>query len=371
MVFMGTVYSWSVFRVEVETLYGVNTVLSGLPYMLSLFFYAMSMMVTGRFMHEKNTRLIAAIGIVFISLGWGLASYATSLFLLSISYGVLIGIGVGMVYGIPVFIINRQYQNSGVLTGIVLLGFGVSPLFSAPYVHYLISVIGLTETFSRLAMLTLILLPLVFMFTVKQPLQKQKIQSVNLFTPNVFVLLYGIFLIGTTIGLMMIGLSYRIGVINYGFNGGRVALALSVFALLNGLARPLFGWIVDRKGFVYAARLSAGLIVIAAVFALINQGNHIILYGLSMGLFWFNLGAFLAMLPASIKQFYGANLYAKRYGLMFTAYGFGAIIGTIFSGVLLDFFHHTATIYGLSIVMIGIMLALLRRINGFIMLQKP
>ena len=359
MLFMGTVYTWSVFRVEVETTYQLSTLQSGVPYMISLFFYALSMMITGRILTLNNTRKIAFIGFLLITLGWFLASQASTLLVLSISYGALLGFGVGMVYGVPVFMVQKQYQKSGLYTGIILAGFGASPLITAPLVYQLIDMLGLNETFLVMTFISAFLfIPLTL--TLKTKNEALLIEVVQKsFSIKTYQILYGIFLIATTIGLMMIGLSYRIGVLNYGFNTTHIALSLSFFAVLNGLARPIFGFLMDKKGFIFSARLSASLIIIASIIALINQGNSIQLYIVSMGIFWFNLGAFLAMLPASIKHYFGTFNYAKRYGFMFTSYGLGAIVGTILSGILLDLFSATHYVYILILISTVIMFMLL------------
>ncbi len=357
MMLMGTVYSWSVFRVEVELVYGTNTLQSGLPYMTSLFFYALSMMVTGRQMTSKNTQSIVLIGVLLIVLGWFLAAQSNSLLQLTIGYGAFIGIGVGMAYGVPVYIVNQRYEKSGLYTGIMLSGFGASPLVTAPLVHYWVQNYGLSQTFLWMSGLSLIILmPLVLVFHSKHSTDQTKQAIEKPYSSKTFALLYILFLVATTIGLMMIGLSYRIGVVNYGFNVNHVAVSLSLFAVLNGISRPLFGWIIDKKGFIYSSTLSSVLILLAVIVAFLNQGNMLFLFAISMGLFWFNLGAWLAMLPASIKLYFGTHLYAKRYGLMFTAYGFGAIIGTVLSGLVLDVFVNT---YYLYILVFGIVLFIL------------
>ena len=347
MLLMGTVYTWSILRVEVENVYNTNTLQSGLPYMTSLFFYALSMMITGRLLKQKNTQKIAIIGVLLISLGWLLASQSGTLISLTLSYGVLIGIGVGMVYGIPIFIINQRFKKSGFYAGIVLSGFGASPLLTAPIVHLWIQNVGLQQTFLNMSMISIIiLLPLTFLLKYSQDsISTHPSLTVKPFSLKTFVLLYTMFLLATTIGLTMIGLSYRIGVVNYGFNTNAVAMSVSAFALMNGLSRPLFGKIVDAKGFLYAAGLSIILVNLATLIAVMNQGDNLLLYGISMGLYWFNLGAWLAMLPASIKHYFGTHSYAKNYGLMFTSYGFGAILGTLFSGTVLDLFFSTRYLY--------------------------
>lgn len=371
MMIMGTVYTWSVFRVEVETIYQANTLQSGVPYMISLFFYAVFMMLTGRVLTNKNTRLFAFTGVLLISAGWFLASISESLVFLSLSYGVLIGSGVGIVYGIPIYIINKRYTNSGLYTGIVLSGFGASPLVTAPVIHYLIQTTGITYTFFVMGVVSIgVLTPLILTLKVNENHKTNKPIVEKDYSPKIFWLLYVIFLIATTIGLMIIGLTYRIGVLNYGFNANNVTLMVSVFAVFNGLSRPIFGQLVDKKGFLYASRLSASLIIIAAVGSLLNQGNILLLYGASMGIFWFNLGAFLAMMPASIKLYFGTHLYAKRYGLMFTSYGLGAIIGTFLSGILLDIFFETYFLYGLILLLIIIVLFLLKLLKQQTLIPK-
>jgi MFS family permease len=162
------------------------------------------------------------------------------------------------------------------------------------------------------------------------------------------------FVIATTIGLMMIGLSYQIGVVYYAFDVTEVTLSLSFFALLNGIARPVFGKIMDKKGFHYAVKISLGLMAIAALLGLINQGEHLVLYMISLGLFWFNLGAWLAIVPATIKEFYGVKHYSKKYGVMFTAYGVGSILGTLISGSIMDVLKWTTYLYILTLILIVI-----------------
>ncbi len=347
MLFSGIVYSWSVFRVEVETIYGASALQSGLPYMTSLFFYALSMVVTGRFLTLGNTRKITLIGALFIAAGWFLSAVSSSLLALTLSYGVFIGIGVGMIYGVPILILNQTSERSGLDTGIVLSGFGASPLVSAPLIHFAIARINLFGTFFALGLASILVLGPMILFLKSDTVDSHgPVQSVERpFSPRLFLMLYGLFFIATAVGLSVIGLTYRIGVVNYGFTENRVVVAMAAFALLNGIARPFFGFLVDRKGFFFAGAGSVLLMLLAAAVSLLNGGESFYLFAVGTGLFWFNLGAWLAMVPAAIKQFFGTTHYAKRYGLMFSAYGLGAIFGTVTSGIILDFYTTTISLY--------------------------
>jgi MFS family permease len=331
--------------------------------MLALFFYAFSMMVTGRLLTSQNVLKIALLGSVLVGSGWLLAGLSRNLVSLIIGYGVISGSGVGLVYGVPLYIVQHgSIKRAGFITGIILLGFGLSPLVTAPLARLALTNIGLHATFILFGMVFIIALTaLSFIYKPLPSKEKSKlVEPIKL--DKAFFYLYSMFLFATTIGLMMIGLSFPIGAVYYQFDEGLVTLGVSLFALSNGLARPLFGYFMDRFGFHKTATISFSLILVAALLALINQGNSFVIFILSFSLFWFNLGAWLSIAPTVIKQRYPLHTYARRYGLLFTAYGFGAMIGVSISGLLLDALGATQYIYMMIIIVILVGLALIRKI---------
>lgn len=366
MLLMGTVYTWSVFRVEVEHIYDVSALGSGLPYMTSLFFYALSMMITGRFLSDTTMKRFVFFGGIMIAFGWLLSGLSSSLWLLIIGYGVMIGIGVGMVYGVPVYYIHRVYsRRSGLYTGLILAGFGASPLMTAPMIRIMILHLGLSAGFLIMGFISLVvMLPLSGMFSLSKHRINSKLSVNPSFDRLLFVMIYVLFLITTAIGLMMIGLSYRVGVLNYRYDPNLVALLVAAFAFLNGIARPIFGYLMDKVGFMKTATFSTTLIILAALISIFNQSQNVFIYSFSFGLFWFNLGAWLAIIPALIKAYFGEENHAKRYGIAFSAYGLGAIIGTLLSGVILDILQKTVYLYGLILILsllMGVMIYLIKK----------
>lgn len=348
MLLMGTVYTYSIFRVEIKDIYQVNTLQSGLPYMLSLAFYAFSMMITGRFLNDKNLRQIIFLGSMMIALGFFVSYLTYDFTIFTISYGILIGSGVGMVYGVPVYIIQKYFpKRSGFYTGVILLGFGLSPLITAPLSKYFLNSFNLHTTFLILSLIFLVTqVPLSLFFKIdEEEIIEKKTDKINKFVDRNFMIIYFLFIITTTIGLMMVGLSYQVGVSYYGFKGKSVALAISFFAICNGFARPIFGYLIDRYHIFRPSILSLILMMIAAVVGIINQGSNIYLFVLTYGLFWFNLGAWLAIMPAIVKQTFEIKHYARIYGTLFTAYGFGAVFSTFISGFILDMLGVTTYIY--------------------------
>ena len=353
MILLGSVYTWSVFRIPVEDYYEVNTFMSGLPYMISLFFYALSMVITGRYLNFSTMKRISFLGVIFILLGWVLAGLTSSIFGLIMTYGIFIGVGVGMLYGIPIMIIQSLFQkNSGFYTGFVLGGFGLSPLVTAPLIKTLLNNVTLHQTFIVMGLITffVLLLTTYKLSSVDGSKEKRDKPSSKIIIDKRFITLYFLFFLGTTIGLMMIGLSYQVGVQYYGFTTTSVTIAMTIFALANGLSRLLFGYLSDRFDLTLIIKLAIGLLLVSGVMAYLNKGVYYGVYLLSFSGFWFILGAWLAIAPNAIKSIYGLNNYSKRYGVLFTAYGFGAIIGVSVSGLILDALNATQSLYIIIIV---------------------
>jgi MFS family permease len=139
--------------------------------------------------------------------------------------------------------------------------------------------------------------------------------------------------IGCFAGLMAIGISVPAG-IEIGLSTGMSELAVSLYAIFNFLGRPVFGVLTDKIKPKNAITLSFFLIGIASMLIYVVREKIIFIIGFC--LLWFNLGGWLAIAPTTTRIFYGTKYYGKNYGLVFTAYGFGAIMGILISGQIKD-----------------------------------
>ena len=345
MICLGTVYSWSVFRLHVETFYQVGAVLSGLPYMVSLAFYALFMYLSGRRLDGLDPRLTVSLGGLLVAAGWILSAFAPNIWVLTLTYGALSGTGVGIVYGVPMAATAKWFpEKKGLAVGLVLAGFGLSPLVTAPLARRLVAAYGMSDAFWILGAAFGILIPL-FSLSFRYPEEgetEDAEKTEGLDTPamlrsKAFRPLYLNFLIGAMIGLMMIGMTAGVGVDHAGLAPGTIGLFLPLFALFNGAGRPLFGWMTDRFSTDKAMAASYGLILSASLIMLL-LGNGALSYGIAFSLFWMNLGGWLAIAPGATIRLFGQRHYSANYGLVFTAYGIGALLGVSASGLLVDFF---------------------------------
>jgi len=380
MLFLGTVYSYSVFRLSLEEIFGIGSTESGMPYMIALAFYAFFMLLTGKYLNQFNPRNIILLGGLLVAIGWILSSFATNIIVLTITYGCISGAGVGIVYGVPMTVVAKWFpEKKGFAVGMVLIGFGLSPLIAAPIVRLLVEHYGVMRTFLVLGIVFAIALP-ILAYPFKYPVEtdqtakisRSKVQnsSVNRTTKEMirsksFKGLYLNFLIGTMIGLMLIGKTMSVGIEYIGLESNKVIAWMTLFAIFNGLGRPIFGWLTDKLDSKKAMLLSYTLIILAAVLIIAAGQNNQLIYIISFSIFWFNLGGWLAIAPASTMRLYGLQNYSQNYGLIFTAYGIGAVIGVSTSGFLLDLQknYHFVFYYVITLAALG-MLITMRLVNN-------
>ncbi len=354
MIFLGTVYSYGVFRLSIETLFSINTTQSGLPYMMALSFYALFMFLSGRVLERYKPRNIIIIGGALVALGWLLSAIAPNIYILTITYGCIGGAGVGIAYGVPMTVVAKWFpEKKGLTVGMVLVGFGLSPLITAPVIRILIENYSLANTFLAMGISFMAVLPfLAFPFKYPEteiasvakssnsPESENDYRTSEMIRTHDFKGLYINFIIATMVGLTMIGMTTNIGVDFIRLDASAVTSYMAVFAIFNGLGRPLFGWLTDRIAPGKAMILSYAMIMAAALLLIFGgEGSHFA-FLVSFAILWFNLGGWLAIAPTSTMHLYGITNYSANYGVVFTAYGIGAIVGVLTSGMLLDLLGH-------------------------------
>ncbi len=371
---LGSVYSWSIFRTPLESEFNIGATESLLPYTFALVFYAALMPIAGFYIPRIGTQNITAIGGIFVGVGYVLSSFASNITMMTITYGVIAGTGVGITYGVPMAVVAKWFPDrQGLAVGLTIIGFGLSPLVTAPLANSLIDTYSVKPT---LRILGIIFTGIILLISIalKMPPQSWQPQSNKVLSTKAAVRLnypasplksrsfYGLWIcyaIGTLIGLSAIGISSSVGEESININPKLAATSVSLFALCNGISRPLFGWLSDRFKPHYVAISTYTLILIACVMMVNAQEGQISTYLVSFCLFWFCLGGWLAIAPTTTLRFFNPENYAQNYGIVFTAYGVGALLGTLTTGQIRDWFgSYTYAFYPMSLLaIIGIVVA--------------
>lgn len=348
---LGAVYAFSIFRPPLEKLWHITATESGLPFMIFLAMFAFAMPFAGNLMQKCGPKKTMFLGSILVGIGWIAASFSQNINMLTLLYGIIGGTGVGIMYGVPIAAAAKWFPDkAGLAIGLTVGGFGLSALITAPIIKKLIDAVGPLETFFYLGIAFLIIL-LILSIPYKFPLEGWKpkgfiaktsyantattidLDREEMVKTNSFWALWLTYTIGCFAGLMAIGISAPAGK-EVGLTAEISALAVSLYAIFNFLGRPFFGWLTDKIKPKGAAILSFLIIGLSSL--LIFGIREKIIFLIGFCLLWLNLGGWLAIAPTATKIFYGTKFYGKNYGLVFTAYGTGAITGGLVSGQIKD-----------------------------------
>jgi MFS family permease len=174
--------------------------------------------------------------------------------------------------------------------------------------------------------------------------------------------------IGSFAGLAAIGISSPLAQEIIKLDAATAANTVSLFAVFNGVGRLFFGWFTDKFTPKLGAIVSFVLILIGSIMMLSAVEGNVLTYIVAFSLFYLALGGWLAIAPTSTLIMFQSQDYAKNYGIVFTAYGMGALGGTLLAGKIRDifgsytnFFYPTA---GLAIVGIIVAVFMLKRTSS-------
>jgi OFA family oxalate/formate antiporter-like MFS transporter len=134
-------------------------------------------------------------------------------------------------------------------------------------------------------------------------------------------------------GLTAIGLIPAFGEIVLNLEPAVAATAISAYALTNGFGRPIVGYLSDRYG-TLRVMISAYMVQAIVFFALpwiaVNYGI-LIFCALFLGI---GYATTFALFPVLVASGFGTKYLGVNYGLVFSAFGVGALTSLIGSKLL-------------------------------------
>ena len=304
--------------------------------------------IEGWFVDKYGPRVVVIVGGIFVAMGWALNAYADTLFLLYAA-AIVSGIGAGCVYGTCVGNALKWFgDRRGLAAGLTAMGFGGGAAATVVPIIYTIETYGYQSAFLwfGLAQGAIVLLLAPFLKAplpgqIKTSAKKKVNQSLRDFTPGemlrtpLFYVLYVMFTMVAAGGLMAtaqlgpiardFGLD-RLEIVFLGIAGTTLVVAGIVDNILNGVARPFFGWVSDQIG----REITMFIAFTAGAFSLWGlsvYGADPYAFVLLFGLVYFTWGEIYSLFPATCTDAFGAKYAATNAGLLYTAKGTASIIG--------------------------------------------
>ena len=349
---LGILYAWSVFSKQLtEPLdkggFGWTKTEATLPYTIAIACFALMMVPAGRLQDRLGPRLIATIGAVLTGAGIIVASFAApdSAAPAIIGFGVLAGMGLGLGYAsaTPAAVKWFPPEKKGLITGLVVAGFGLAPVYIAPLSKTLLADHGISGSFRILGIVFLVTTVTLSQF-IRNPVASAAKPTAGaaasdgswremLRSPR-FYSLYLQYACAATAGLMIIGHLAKIvavqsgNVIKIGF------LFVALLAIFNAGGRIAAGIISDRIGRTITIAFVCILqSMMMFFFSYLSTAGGFLIGSAVVG---FNYGACLALFPATTADTWGTKNLGLNYGILFTAWGVGGVFGPILAGKIAD-----------------------------------
>ena len=338
-------YGWTVFVGPIDAKYHWGKAAIQLTFTLFILLETWLVPFEAYLADRFGPRPLVMIGGVMIGFSWILYSWANTLTLLYI--GAMIGgIGTGLVYGTCIGNALKWFQTRrGLAAGVTAAGFGAGAALTVlPLVH-MVKTSGYEATFFRFGLLQGIIV-LLAALALKKPSGKAAARKKNPRLPQtkvdkapietlssgVFWLMYLDFVLVAASGLMataqLAPIANGFGIANtsvslFGVTAGALIFALSLNNLMNGVSRPLFGWVSDwlgREMTMFLTFLAEGI----GIFYLDRYGSNPVIFVILAGLVFFAWGNIFSIFPAMTSDQFGNKYATTNYALLYTAKGCAA-----------------------------------------------
>jgi OFA family oxalate/formate antiporter-like MFS transporter len=344
-------YAWTLFTTDLTR--SLHARLDAVQWTLTFFIIAQTGLfpINAYFVDRFGPRLIVALASFFVAAGWVGAGLANSLPALYVSYA-LGGIGAGAVYGACVGVGMKWFPDRrGLCVGIVAGSYGFGTALTALPIDRMIKSSGYRSAFITWGIVQGIVVLLAAQFikmppagwlptgweAIKAKVQRKVQQSMCDCTPGEmlrsgsFYLLYLMMTLVTASGLMLaaqlkpIAVSY--GYDKYALFAGFTVLTftLSLNQVLNGSARPFFGWVSDRIG-RYDTMAIVFVMEAVTIVALTLVVTRPFWFIVTSALMFFAWGDIYSLFPAAIADIFGSRHATTNYGIQYTAKGLGSIL---------------------------------------------
>lgn len=352
---LGILYAWSMFSKQLtETLdkggFGWTKTNATLPYTIAIATFAVMMVPAGRLQDRFGPRIVATIGAVLCGMGLVVAGFGTAETILPaiIGFGVLAGAGIGLGYAsaTPAAIKWFPPAKKGLITGLVVAGFGLAPVYIAPLSKYLLATYGIGNSFMMLGIAFIIVAGSAAQFirnpaaaVVAKPgaspgASQNDVPWQEMLRTPAFYSLYIQYACAATAGLMIIGHLAKIVAMQSG-NAIKIGfLFVAVLAIFNAAGRVVAGIVSDYIGRIVT--LVFVFIMQAMIMGAFPQFSTIDGFLLGSALVGFNYGACLALFPAVTADYWGTRNLGLNYGILFTSWGVGGVFGPMLAGFIAD-----------------------------------
>ena len=285
------------------------------------------------------------LGGIMVGIGWAMNSQANTLTALYAGAAVT-GLGAGGIYATCVGNAVKWFPDRrGLAVGLTAAGFGAGAALTVIPIRMLIAARGYETAFLWFGTGQGIILVLIAgilrapdqVLSAPAAVVRRLNQSARSFTSRemlrspIFWLMYFMFVLDAATGLMataqlaLIAKDFGVANVVILFGATALSVALVVDNVMNGLARPFFGWVSDHIGREVTMGIAFSLG--ACMYGLLIVAGHTPwAFVICAGLIFFTWGEIFSLFPSLCTDTFGPKFAGANTSFLYTAKGTAALL---------------------------------------------
>ncbi|HSK41257.1 MAG TPA: oxalate/formate MFS antiporter [Arenibaculum sp.] len=338
-------YAWTLFVPEIQETFDWTRASIQTAFTIFVVVQTWLTPIEGYFIDRYGPRAIVALGGVLTGLAWVIDSYATTLtgFYVGAAIG---GAGVGCVYATCINSALKWFPDRrGLAVGLTAGGYGAGSALTILPIAHVIATSGYQDAFFWFGLLQGSIIVAAAWF-LRAPRKGETRPSTKVAQSRrdytlgealrspVFYVLLVMFICTVTGGLMAVAqlgvIAQDLGVKEHPVNIFGITLAVLPLALMldrvmNGLSRPLFGFISDHIGREKTMFIAFSLEGIGII-ALGTFGHDPLMFLILSGVVFIAWGEVYSLFSATTGDTFGTAHVGKIYGVLYCAKGVAALL---------------------------------------------
>ncbi|WP_375229563.1 MFS transporter [Roseobacter sp. S98] len=327
----------------VETEFGVGRAEAALPYTLTMVGFALGNFLIGQAVDRFGVTVSLIAAAVAIACGFALATYSTSIVILSAAQ-LVVGLGSAVGFGPLIADISHWFvRRRGIAVALVASGNYLSGAFWPMVLAGMLETGGWRDVYLFMATVTLVgVIPLALLLRPRVPedvqaqaqaLSHQNARSSGL-SPRALQYLLGLAGIGCCVAMSMPQVHIVSYCVDLGY-GPAVGAEMLALMLMGGVAsRIVSGLVADRLGGVPTLLIGSALQCLALFFYL-PSGGLVSLYLVSL-IFGLSQGGIVPSYALIVREYMPAREAGARVGFVMMATIMGMALGGWMSGWIYD-----------------------------------
>lgn len=361
---LGTIYTWSLFNQPLVDKFGFPLSKVSITFSITSFALAFSTLAAGKIQDKLGIRKLVSIAGLVLGAGLILTSMVSSLPMLYITAGVIVGAADGIAYITSLSNVIKWFPDKkGLISGFSVGAYGTGSLVFKYINGSFISSKGVSAAFLYWGIIAAALI--FFGAQLINDAPEQSVSNTNVSDKREFAVremlktkeayaLFVIFFTACMSGLYLIGIAKDMGVQLAGLDPTVAANAVAMIAIFNTAGRIILGALSDKfvrlKVVTFSLAVTASAVLILSFVAL-NYG----IFFACVASIAFCFGGNVTVFPAIVGEFFGVRNQTKNYGVIYQGFGIGALSGSVIAS-LLGGFKPTFMVIG-ALCLVSIVLA--------------